>query len=181
MIRSLLLTHPEVEFLWWMDSDSMFTDLAFELPWEQYAPFNLVMHGWNDMVYDDRNWIALNTDSFLLRNCQWSLDLLDAHPSSAMGPATSCDGADRRTHLRWSEPSLGREVALWMLDAVAEARGYNMRRVRANLYQIMAALSWVADVVRWAEDTRAWRNPSATILAHGVLLTSSWSITSLKH
>ncbi|PKA48395.1 Putative glycosyltransferase 2 [Apostasia shenzhenica] len=84
LIRKLLLSHPEVEFLWWMDSDAMFTDMAFELPWERYAPYNLVMHGWNEMVYDDRNWIGLNTGSFLLRNCQWSLDLLDAW--APMGP-----------------------------------------------------------------------------------------------
>ncbi|XP_038974301.1 probable xyloglucan 6-xylosyltransferase 1 [Phoenix dactylifera] len=84
LIRSLLLAHPEVEFLWWMDSDAMFTDMAFELPWDRYAPFNLVMHGWNEMVYDDKNWIGLNTGSFLLRNCQWSLDLLDAW--APMGP-----------------------------------------------------------------------------------------------
>ncbi|URE25117.1 galactosyl transferase GMA12/MNN10 family [Musa troglodytarum] len=84
LIRSLLLAHPEVEFLWWMDSDAMFTDMAFELPWERYAPFNLVLHGWNEMVYDDRNWIGLNTGSFLLRNCQWSLDLLDVW--APMGP-----------------------------------------------------------------------------------------------
>ncbi|KAE8712377.1 Xyloglucan 6-xylosyltransferase 2 [Hibiscus syriacus] len=50
LIRKLLLSHPEIEFLWWMDSDAMFTNMAYELPWE----------------------------SFLLRNCQWSLDLLDA-------------------------------------------------------------------------------------------------------
>jgi xyloglucan 6-xylosyltransferase len=35
LIRALLLAHPEVEFLWWMDSDAMFTDMAFELPWER--------------------------------------------------------------------------------------------------------------------------------------------------
>ncbi|KAG6493321.1 hypothetical protein ZIOFF_048303 [Zingiber officinale] len=84
LIRSLLLAHPEVEFLWWMDSDAMFTDMAFELPWERYAPYNLVMHGWDEMVYDDHNWIGLNTGSFLLRNCQWSLDLLDVW--APMGP-----------------------------------------------------------------------------------------------
>lgn len=35
LIRKLLLSHPEVEFLWWMDSDAMFTDMAFEVPWER--------------------------------------------------------------------------------------------------------------------------------------------------
>ncbi|KAI5349518.1 hypothetical protein L3X38_002406 [Prunus dulcis] len=84
LIRKLLLSHPEVEFLWWMDSDAMFTDMAFEVPWERYKDHNFVMHGWNEMVYDQKNWIGLNTGSFLLRNCQWSLDILDVW--APMGP-----------------------------------------------------------------------------------------------
>ncbi|XP_015062470.1 xyloglucan 6-xylosyltransferase 2 [Solanum pennellii] len=84
LLRKLLLSHPEVEFLWWMDSDAMFTDMAFELPWERYKDANLVMHGWNEMVYDQKNWIGLNTGSFLLRNTQWALDLLDV--LAPMGP-----------------------------------------------------------------------------------------------
>ncbi|CDY18017.1 BnaC03g30890D [Brassica napus] len=64
--------------------DAMFTDMAFELPWERYKDYNLVMHGWNEMVYDDKNWIGLNTGSFLLRNNQWALDLLDTW--APMGP-----------------------------------------------------------------------------------------------
>ncbi|XP_038682659.1 xyloglucan 6-xylosyltransferase 2 [Tripterygium wilfordii] len=84
LIRKILLSHPEVEFLWWMDSDAMFTDMAFEVPWERYKGYNLVMHGWNEMVYNQKNWLGLNTGSFLLRNCQWSLDILDAW--APMGP-----------------------------------------------------------------------------------------------
>lgn len=84
LIRKLLLSHPEIEFLWWMDSDAMFTDMAFEVPWERYKDHNFVMHGWNEMVYDQKNWIGLNTGSFLLRNCQWALDILDAW--APMGP-----------------------------------------------------------------------------------------------
>ncbi|KAL7104950.1 hypothetical protein ABFS83_07G014200 [Erythranthe nasuta] len=84
LIRKLLLSHPEIEFLWWMDSDAMFTDMAFEVPWERYKDHNLVMHGWNEMIYDEKNWIGLNTGSFLLRNCQWSLDMLDTW--APMGP-----------------------------------------------------------------------------------------------
>ncbi|KAI4301392.1 hypothetical protein L6164_034675 [Bauhinia variegata] len=84
LIRKLLLSHPEVEFLWWMDSDALFTDMSFEVPWKRYKDYNLVMHGGNEMVYDQKNWIGLNTGSFLLRNCQWSLDILDAW--APMGP-----------------------------------------------------------------------------------------------
>ncbi|KAJ7543066.1 hypothetical protein O6H91_09G023900 [Diphasiastrum complanatum] len=84
LIRKLMLSHPDVEWIWWMDSDAMFTDMAFELPMDRYKDYNLVLHGWDELVYDRKNWIGLNTGSFLLRNCQWSLDLLDAW--APMGP-----------------------------------------------------------------------------------------------
>ncbi|KAK8693836.1 hypothetical protein V6N13_071404 [Hibiscus sabdariffa] len=84
LIRKLLLSHPEVEFLWWMDSGAMFTDMTFEVPWKSYKDANLVMHNWKKLVHDQKNWIGLDTGSFLLRNWQWALDLLDAW--APMGP-----------------------------------------------------------------------------------------------
>ncbi|KAL8481547.1 hypothetical protein ACS0TY_027887 [Phlomoides rotata] len=84
LLRKLLLSHPEMEFLWWMDSDAMFTDMAFEIPWDKYKDHNLVLHGWNADVYDLKRWVGLNTGSFLIRNCQWSLDILDT--LAPMGP-----------------------------------------------------------------------------------------------
>lgn len=84
LLRKLMLTHPDIEWLWWMDSDAVFTDMAFQLPIEKYDNYNMVLHGWEDMVYKKKNWIGLNTGSFLIRNCQWSLDMLDAW--APMGP-----------------------------------------------------------------------------------------------
>ncbi|KAG0585457.1 hypothetical protein M758_2G012300 [Ceratodon purpureus] len=84
LLRKLMLTHPEVEWIWWMDSDAMFTDMLFELPMEKYENVNMVLHGYDEMVYNQKNWVGLNTGSFLFRNCQWSLDLLDAW--APMGP-----------------------------------------------------------------------------------------------
>lgn len=78
LLRSLMLSHPEVEWLWWMDSDAMFTDMAFKLPMDKYKEYNLVLHGWGHEVYVKKSWIGLNTGIFLLRNCQWSLDLIDS-------------------------------------------------------------------------------------------------------
>ncbi|KAF5734131.1 putative glycosyltransferase 5 [Tripterygium wilfordii] len=83
MIRRLMLSHPEVEWIWWMDSDALFTDMVFEIPLNKYENSNMVIHGYPDL-FDQRSWIALNTGSFLFRNCQWSLDLLDAW--APMGP-----------------------------------------------------------------------------------------------
>ncbi|CAI9112054.1 OLC1v1012426C1 [Oldenlandia corymbosa var. corymbosa] len=84
LIRRLMLSHPEVEWVWWMDSDALFTDMVFEIPITKYDKHNLVIHGYQDLLFEQKSWIALNTGSFLLRNCQWSLDLLDAW--APMGP-----------------------------------------------------------------------------------------------
>ncbi|CAE5957875.1 unnamed protein product [Arabidopsis arenosa] len=84
MIRTLILSHPEVEWIWWMDSDALFTDILFEIPLPRYENHNLVIHGYPDLLFNQKSWIALNTGIFLLRNCQWSLDLLDAW--APMGP-----------------------------------------------------------------------------------------------
>ncbi|KAJ7518078.1 hypothetical protein O6H91_21G053900 [Diphasiastrum complanatum] len=84
LVRKLMLAHPEVEWIWWMDSDAMFTDMVFELPMEKYKDKNFILHGWDQAVYNEKNWVGLNAGVFLLRNCQWSLDILEAW--ATMGP-----------------------------------------------------------------------------------------------
>ncbi|CAN6295359.1 unnamed protein product [Urochloa humidicola] len=84
LLRALMQAHPEVELFWWVDSDAVFTDMLFELPWERYGRHNLVLHGWHAKVFEEKSWVGVNTGSFLIRNCQWSLDLLDA--LAPMGP-----------------------------------------------------------------------------------------------
>ncbi|KQK22017.1 hypothetical protein BRADI_1g64570v3 [Brachypodium distachyon] len=84
LLRSLMVAHPETELLWWVDSDVIFTDMLFEPPWEKYAGHNLVLHGWDEAVYGFKDWLGVNAGSFVIRNCQWSLDLLDAW--ARMGP-----------------------------------------------------------------------------------------------
>ncbi|XP_051181562.1 probable glycosyltransferase 4 [Lolium perenne] len=84
LLRALMVAHPETELLWWVDSDVVFTDMLFEPPWGKYAAHNLVIHGWDEAVYGARNWMGTNAGSFVIRNCRWSLDLLDAW--AKMGP-----------------------------------------------------------------------------------------------
>lgn len=84
LLRKLMLTNPEMEWVWWMDSDALFTDMSFKVPLEKYNNYNLVLHGFDDKVYQQKLWTGLNTGSFFIRNCQWSLDLLDAW--APMGP-----------------------------------------------------------------------------------------------
>ncbi|KAG2552514.1 probable glycosyltransferase 4 [Panicum virgatum] len=84
LLRSLMLAHPETELLWWMDSDLMLTDMLFEPPWDRYGSHNLVIPGWDAKVYGAKSWLGINAGSFIIRNCRWSLDLLDAW--ARMGP-----------------------------------------------------------------------------------------------
>lgn len=81
MIRKLMLNHPEAEWIWWMDSDAMFTDMTFQLPLHRYQDHNMVLHGFEDLIFKKKSWVGINAGSFLMRNCQWSLDLLDAWTS----------------------------------------------------------------------------------------------------
>ncbi|KAK7330939.1 hypothetical protein VNO77_25145 [Canavalia gladiata] len=90
VLRSTMMAHPEVEWIWWVDADAVFTDMDFKVPLERYKDHNLVVHGWPNMVYgesENKSWTGLNTGSMLIRNCQWSMDLLDVW--SKMGPLTS--------------------------------------------------------------------------------------------
>ncbi|MCO5581287.1 hypothetical protein L7F22_035166 [Adiantum nelumboides] len=84
LVRKLMLTHPEMEWIWWMDSDAIITDMVFELPLEKYRNHNLIVHGWEKEVYEKRAWVGLNAGIYLIRNCQWSLEMLDAW--APMGP-----------------------------------------------------------------------------------------------
>jgi xyloglucan 6-xylosyltransferase len=93
LTHMLMRKHPEVDWIWWMDSDAIFTDMSFQLPLEKYANYNMVLHGYDDVVYEKRSWLGLNGGVFLLRNCQWSLDLLNAWaPMSPKGPVRDAIG-----------------------------------------------------------------------------------------
>ncbi|XP_062217544.1 probable glycosyltransferase 7 [Phragmites australis] len=92
VVRAAMVAHPEVEWVWWVDSDAVLTDMDFRLPLRRYRAHNLVVHGWSHLVFKARSWTSLNAGVFLIRNCQWSLDFMDAW--AAMGP----DSPDYR---RW--------------------------------------------------------------------------------
>ncbi|KAK9949180.1 hypothetical protein M0R45_004714 [Rubus argutus] len=86
VIRAAMVAHPEAEWIWWVDSDALFTDMEFKLPLEKYKNHNLVVHGWAHLILDTHSWTGLNAGVFLIRNCQWSMDFLEAWAS--MGPQT---------------------------------------------------------------------------------------------
>lgn len=84
VVRATMLAHPEVEWIWWLDADAIITDMEFEIPLEKYDDYNMVVHGWEGVVFEKRSWLGLNAGSFLIRNCQWSMDLMERWAS--MGP-----------------------------------------------------------------------------------------------
>nr|DAD21281.1 TPA_asm: hypothetical protein HUJ06_022744 [Nelumbo nucifera] len=86
VLRAAMIAHPEAEWIWWMDSDAAFTDMDFKLPLERYREHNMVVHGWEKLIYEKKSWVSLNAGVFLIRNCQWSMDFMDVWAS--MGPQT---------------------------------------------------------------------------------------------
>lgn len=86
VVKAAMLAHPEAEWIWWVDSDAIFTDMEFKPPLHRYRQHNLVVHGWPNIIYDKPSWTALNAGVFLIRNCQWSMDLIDTWKS--MGPVS---------------------------------------------------------------------------------------------
>ncbi|KAI4363922.1 hypothetical protein MLD38_020081 [Melastoma candidum] len=76
-------------------------------------------------------------------------------------------------HLSRSEPPVGRrEVVLYMLDGDSQA--FSMRKVRANWFRIIKVITGLIDIIRWIEDTRSWKNPTATMLVHTLLVMLVW-------
>ncbi|POO00691.1 Glycosyltransferase [Trema orientale] len=86
VVRAAMMAHPEAEWIWWVDSDALFTDMEFKLPLERYKGNNLVVHGWAHLIHEEHSWTGLNAGVFLIRNCQWSMDFIDVW--AKMGPQT---------------------------------------------------------------------------------------------
>lgn len=51
----------QLEWILWMDSDAIFTNMTFALPLEKYKDHNMVVQGWDNELYDLKNWVGLNT------------------------------------------------------------------------------------------------------------------------
>ncbi|XP_060192257.1 putative glycosyltransferase 7 [Lycium barbarum] len=83
-VKAAMIAHPESEWIWWVDSDAAFTDMDFTLPLERYKAHNFVVHGWEKLIYEQKSWTSINAGVFLIRNCQWSMDLMEAW--AKMGP-----------------------------------------------------------------------------------------------
>ncbi|PQQ12440.1 galactomannan galactosyltransferase 1-like [Prunus yedoensis var. nudiflora] len=87
-----MVAHPEAEWIWWVDSDALFTDMEFKLPLDRYKNHNLVVHGWAHLVMETHSWTGLNAGVFLIRNCQWTMDFSRCGPAWAHRPRTTRNG-----------------------------------------------------------------------------------------
>ncbi|KAH9613287.1 hypothetical protein KSS87_004447, partial [Heliosperma pusillum] len=60
LVKAAMLAHPEAEWIWWVDSDAVFTDMDFDLPLEKYKAYNLVAYGWPDIIYKQKSAMGVN-------------------------------------------------------------------------------------------------------------------------
>lgn len=72
------------------------------------------------------------------------------------------------THLLRSDPPLRREVVTYLLRSTSHR--YSMRKVRTSWKRVLNCITWLLDGFRWLDETRSWKNPTTTLLAHGVFL-----------
>ncbi|XWS29687.1 hypothetical protein CRYUN_Cryun24cG0051600 [Craigia yunnanensis] len=49
-VKSAMLAHPEAEWIWWVDLDSLFTDMEFKLPLERNCQWSMdLINTWSSM------------------------------------------------------------------------------------------------------------------------------------
>jgi len=80
LLLRLMKANPSVTWFMWMDSDAIFTDFSFFIPFNTYNSWNknLVVPGFWEKVYaENPDWMALNAGIFLIRNCEWSYTFLE--------------------------------------------------------------------------------------------------------
>ncbi|CAO2144386.1 unnamed protein product [Urochloa humidicola] len=168
LVRAAMLAHPDAEWVWWVDADAVFTDMDFALPLQRYQEEgrNLVVYGWDSEVYEEKSWVGLNAGVFLIRNCQWGLDLLDAW--AMMGPAFPEDykrwGKTMREELQGkpNEESDDQSALVYLLSKDPERWG-NRTLLETGYYfqgywaEIVGRLDGVADRYAAVEKTRGNR------------------------
>lgn len=75
LIRRILLTRSDYEWVIWMDYDALIVNMKFEIPFERYSGHDLVMWGQPKELYTDGDaHMGLNTGVLLVRNTKWSRD-----------------------------------------------------------------------------------------------------------
>lgn len=84
VIRASMLAHPETEWIWWVDGDAVITNMEFKIPLEKYKNHNVILDGRPDELFEKRSWVGINAGVVLFRNCQWTMEFLNAWAS--MGP-----------------------------------------------------------------------------------------------
>ncbi|KAF2557469.1 hypothetical protein F2Q68_00012910 [Brassica cretica] len=84
-VKAVMIAHPEAEWFWWIDYDESFIVMEF-MASLHYRYQNLVVYGWPSITYVIQSWIVVNANVFHIRNCQWSMEVIDTWKS--MGPAS---------------------------------------------------------------------------------------------
>lgn len=60
-----------------VDVHTLFVNVSFTIPFQQYNSCNLVLRGYDNVVYEKGDVNGLNTGLIMLRNCNWSRSFVD--------------------------------------------------------------------------------------------------------
>ncbi|CAF1356510.1 unnamed protein product [Didymodactylos carnosus] len=73
-----LLKERQNEWIMWVDSDALIVNMSFDIPFDRYVGYNLVIWGLDDLLYKKGDpFNGINTGVFLIRNCDWSREFIE--------------------------------------------------------------------------------------------------------
>ena len=170
LLMKLMTENPQVEWLWWMDSDAFLTDISFDLPLQNYAGRNLVFYG--NAGFDmgtsyGENAEIMRTGNFLIRNCEWSLHFLQRWTevsnfvSALSEPGTRSDRSREETNDEELAVTLmlNRERIPWeskvYLDDSYSLQGHDWLERFANLAEFPAVVNFDQGCSRRCEAMEA--------------------------
>lgn len=79
VIHMLMRARPDVEWILWMDSDTVFTNMTFQFPLDKYKDYNMVMQGYDNMLFEEKNWLGINTGQNSLPSVSHYIQIMPYH------------------------------------------------------------------------------------------------------
>ena len=67
-------TGRHYEWIFWLDYDAIINVMSFDIPFERYKKANIIVDGQPRIKFDG---LSLNAGVFILRNCDWTRQLLE--------------------------------------------------------------------------------------------------------
>ncbi|GBG90136.1 hypothetical protein CBR_g50230 [Chara braunii] len=141
IIQEKMRAFPDYDWYVWLEYDTIFTDMAFEIPWKSYAGHSLVLWGMPGALYTLQKLAAsvISTNTIYIRNNEISKKLLERLVEVCEHGHDDVDSVlPRKLPKNWTPNDqfamlyvLSREQALWRQHTFLE-NNYHISRFWAD-------------------------------------------------